>query len=213
MTMRRRQAAKRSRTPTGARRHAPRLLLAGLLGLASGFVIACGASNRGLIPLSSAGPLQNDFEAVRKAAEAGNGNCTATEAALLKLAEDFSALPATVDANLRNTLRQGIDNLRSRSLALCTQPLGGTTTASPKTPTTTTTTPPTTVPTTTTTTPTTPTTETPGESGGTGGGTPAPGGEAAPGTGGEQAGSELGESRSGGASGESGATGGQVGGK
>lgn len=154
-----------------------RLLLAGLLGVAAAALIACGTAGKGLIPTGAAGPLQSDFETVAQDAQSGEGSCTATEAALAKTSQDFAALPAAVDSGLRNTLRQGIANLRSRALALCAQPLAGTsTTTTPKTTPSTTTT--TTTPTTTTTTPTnttsTPTETTPTEPG-PGGGTPAPG--------------------------------------
>ena len=171
-------------------RASSRVLLAGLLGLAAALLVSCGSSGDKLIPVADAGPLQSDFEAVAQEAEAGNGNCSATEAAIAKTEQDFGALPATVDAGLRNTLRQGIDNLRAHALALCAQPLAQATatTTTPKTTTSTrtTTTTPTTTPATTptTTTPsTTPTTSSPG------GGTPAPGaGESLPGAGSGQGG-------------------------
>ena len=93
---------------------------------------------------------------------------------------DFTALPAASTPGLRDTLRQGIDNLRSRALALCTQPLGGDHDGSDrKTTTTATTRPaPTTTPTTTTTTTTTQRPRprrAPSTSRGAGGGTAAPG--------------------------------------
>src|SRR5438034_3475161 len=78
-------------------------------------------------------PLQSDFEAVAQAAQAGNGGCAGTEAALLKTEQDFAALPSTVDSGLRSRLRQGILNLRKQSLELCKQPLPQTTTAPLKT--------------------------------------------------------------------------------
>ena len=56
-------------------------------------------SGKDLIPLANAGPLKSDFEAVQQAAESGNGDCSATEAALTKTREDFGALPASVDAD------------------------------------------------------------------------------------------------------------------
>ncbi len=158
-------------------------LLAGVLGVAAALAIAaCGSSSGKLIPLADAGPLQSDFEAVAQAAETGNGNCSATEAAITTTEQNFNELPTTVDSGLRQTLRQGIDNLRSHALALCAQPLAqatvtsttakttpanttstntNTTTTTATTQTQTATTPPTT----------TPTTTTPGS----GGGTPAPG--------------------------------------
>jgi len=216
MTMRHSSSSKGPRNPTDVRAPILRLLLAGLLGVAAALLVSCGSSGKNLIPVGDAGPLQSDFESVRQAAENGNGSCAATEEALLKTDQDFGALPSTVDAGLRNTLRQGITNLRARALVLCAQPLAQTTTTSTA-PTTTTSTPtitatPTvTQPTSTTTTPapattTTPTTSSPG------GGTPAPGaGEASPGaSSGQGGGTGAGESGSGG-SGGSGSAGGGVG--
>jgi hypothetical protein len=153
--------------------------LAAMLGVAAALLVSCGSSTGKLIPTADAGPLQGDFEAVAHAAETGSGNCAATKAAIAKTEGDFSALPASVDSGLRETLRNGIDNLSSHALALCAQPLVQTTTTNTTPKTTTTTTPPTTTTTNTTTTPaTTPPTEaTPTEAAPTeaGGGTAAPG--------------------------------------
>jgi len=182
----------RARARTAARpgRRTPiaRLMLACLLGVAAALLVSCGGSSAKLIPTADAGPLQSDFETIAQDAEAGNGSCTTTEAAILKTEQDFSALPVSVDSGLRQTLRQGIENLRTRALVLCAQPLAQTaaTNTTAKTTTTNTTTPPTTTTattpptTTTTTTPpsTTPTSTTPG------GGTPAPGEGETPATGG-----------------------------
>lgn len=188
-----------------------RLALAAVLGLAAALLVSCGSSGKGLIPTANAGPLQADFEAVSAAARTGDGDCTATEAAIAKTEQDFNALPSSVDAGLRSTLSQGIRNLRERALELCTQPLATVTTGTATTSTTKTTPPattPTTTATTTTTTPTTATTPTaPSTTPSTtttptpGGGTAAPGGEA-PAAGGQ------GEERSGGvAPGSGGASG------
>jgi hypothetical protein len=179
-------------------RHGFRIPLAALLGLAAALLVSCGGSSDKLIPVASSGPLQSDFETVAQDAEAGNGNCATTEGAILKTEQDFDALPATLDNGLRETLRQGIQNLRARALALCVQPLVQTTatTTTAKTTTSTATTPPTTTTTTTTppstTTSTTPATTTPG------GGTPAPGtGETPAGSGGAPGGGTgVGESGS-----------------
>ncbi len=169
--------------------------------LAATPLASCGGSNAKLIPVADAGPLQSDFETVQQDAETGNGSCAATETALLKTEQDFTALPASVDAGLRATLRQGIDNLRTRALALCAQPLAQTrtTATTPKTATSTSTsttpatTPTNTTPTTPTTPATTPTNPSPG------GGTAAPG-ETPPAGGGEQGGGTgVGESGAGGA--------------
>jgi hypothetical protein len=151
-----------------------RVLLVASLGVLAALLISCSSSGKGLIPLSDAGPLQSDFEAVAQAAENGDGSCAQTESALLKTDQDFAALPTSVDTGLRSTLHQGIENLRSRSLALCAQPLPQSTITSttPKTTTSTTTSTPT--ETESTETQTTPAPETEGPSG-PGGGTQAPG--------------------------------------
>lgn len=186
----RRQRHFTSSTPSSRRL---RVLLAALLGVGVAVLIsACGSSGK-LIPLADSGPLQSDFEAVSHLAEEGNGSCSETEAAILKTEQDFAALPTSVDSALRNTLRKGISNLRTRALAMCAEP--ATTTAATTT-TKTTTTQTATTPATTTPTATTPATTTPGgtEPGtgetesGTGGGTPVPEtGEVTPGTGQKEA--------------------------
>jgi hypothetical protein len=164
-----------------------RVALAALLGLAAALLVGCSGSTAKLIPVAQAGPLQTDFETVAQAAEAGNGSCSATEAAITKTEQNFTALPSSVDTGLRNTLRNGIENLRAHALALCAQPLLSATTTTAKTaPTiviapseTQTTTTPTT---TTSTTPLTPTTTPTTPANTPEGGTPAPGaGESAPG--------------------------------
>jgi hypothetical protein len=154
--------------------------LAALLGVAAAVLVACGSSGNGLIPAAQAEPLHADIEAVERAAEEGNGNCTATEAALLKTDQDYAALPRAVNATLRGKLRLGIENLHKVAQEACAQPIAQTTSTTAPNTAPTTSTPTTTTPKTTTT-PTTPTTTTPpsGEreqtEHGAGGGTPAPG--------------------------------------
>jgi hypothetical protein len=177
-----------------------RAALAGALGIAAALLVSCGGSSGKLIPLADAGPLQSDFETIAQDAEAGNGSCSATEAAVLKTEQDFATLPASVDSGLRQTLRQGIENLRARALALCAQPLAQTTPTSTTTkPTTgTSTTPPTTTTnTTTSSTETVETTSTPSTTPASttpGGGTPAPGTGETPGGGGQGGGTGVGAS-------------------
>ncbi len=186
---------RRSPTPRGRRSRRAWLLrfaLAASLGVTAALLIACSGSSKGLIPTGDAGPLQNDFEAVAHAAENGDGHCGETEAALLRTDQDFAALPASIDTGLHNTLRQGIENLRTRALALCAQPLPGATETTSTEKSTTSTTDTTSTPTETQSTPTqtTPTTPEPTEPSGPGGGTPAPG-EGNPG-GAEENGAEAG---------------------
>lgn len=191
------RAARSPIAPQRAHARRAQLLLAALLGVAAALLVACSGSSKGLIPTGDAGPLQSDFEAVAHAAENGDGSCSSTESALLKTDQDFAALPAGVDSGLRDTLRQGIENLRSRSLALCAQPLpqATDTTSTPKTTTSDTTTATTPTVTQTTSTPTTATTPPPNTSG-PGGGTPAPGAET-PGLGEPESGAEAGGSAGG----------------
>ncbi len=160
--------------------------VAAALGFACALLVACGSSGSGLIPLADAGPLRTDFEEVEQAAQSGFGNCSATEAALAKTERDFDALPTSVDAGLRNTLRQGIANLHTRALVACAQTQTTSTSTvktatTPTTPTTATTTSTTT--TTTTTPPPTTTTPPPATTTTPGGGTAAPGDETPPGNG------------------------------
>ena len=105
-----------------------RLVGAGLLGVAAALLVACGATSNKLIPLANAGPLTSDVEAIEQAAKSGDGDCLATETAIAKAEHDYAGLPSTLDAGLRNTLHQGIANLRTRALALCAQPLESTST-------------------------------------------------------------------------------------
>ncbi len=166
------------------RRPLTHAIVAALLGATAALLVACGSSGKGLIPASAGEPLQSDIEAVDQAAREGNGNCSPTEAALLKTDQDFQRLPASLNSGLHNNLKLGIENLHKVAKEACLQPLANTTsTAAPKTttapPATTTpaTTPTTTTPSTTTTPPTTTPSEhleTP-EGAGSGGGTPAPG--------------------------------------
>jgi hypothetical protein len=157
------------------RRHL-RLIPACLLGVGAAVLVSCGSSGKGLIPLSYAGPLQGDFQAVLQAAQEGNGSCSATEAKIRKTEQDLNALPATIDSGLRGRLAEGVANLSARARVLCSEPLAQatttteTTTVTTTTPTSTATQPTSTEPSTTPTTGTAPTPTTsqpPGEEGGT----------------------------------------------
>ena len=81
--------------------------------------MACGSSGNGLIPAAQAGPLQSDIEAVEKAAEEGNGNCSATEAALLKTDRTSSRCPLAWTRRCGANCRLGIENLHKVALEAC----------------------------------------------------------------------------------------------
>jgi hypothetical protein len=171
-----------------------RLAVAGVLGAAAALLVACGASGKNLIPVTDAGTLQSDFNAIASAV--ASGDCTGANQALAKAQADVSNLPRTVDPRLRARLQQGLSDLQQTAPVECkknqtsTQTTTTTTTTAPTTTTTTTTAPPTTTtappttttaPPTTTTPPTTDTTTTPTDgSGGTPPGTPGAGSGGAP---------------------------------
>jgi hypothetical protein len=127
---------------SGSSRRRVRALLRPALACAMGvaaavLLIACGSSGKGLLSAANAGPLKNDIEAVDLAAQEGNGNCTATDAALQRTEQDYASRPSSVDSGLRNTLGVGLKNLRKVATELCVQPLANTTTTAttPPTPT------------------------------------------------------------------------------
>jgi hypothetical protein len=103
------------------------LLTAAALGAGAAVLVSCGSSGVGLIPAQNAGPLLSDFQAVEQAALKGDGDCTATEAALRTTERDFQVLPGSVNAGLHGKLQEGISNLRKRALEMCVQPLAQTT--------------------------------------------------------------------------------------
>jgi len=96
--------------------------LAAALGVAVALLVsACGGSSAKLIPVADASSLQNDFETVAQTAESAEGDCAPTERALQKTEQDFAALPASVDAGLRDRLREGITKLRQDAMGRCAQ--------------------------------------------------------------------------------------------
>jgi len=156
-----------------------------MLGVTAALLVACSTSGGGLIPAGNAGPLKSDFAEVEQAARSGDGNCTATEAAIAKTERDFTELPASVDAGLRRRVHEGISALHQDALKLCGQPLPQTTATGTSAHTTaTTTSTATTTPTHTATTETAPTTSSTTTTPGVGGGTQAPPSEAQSGQGG-----------------------------
>jgi hypothetical protein len=150
-------------------------VLAAILGVATSLLVACGGTNRHLIPTGRADRLQSDFDRVASAVD--GGDCAATARALASAQADFARLPVSLDRRLRSRLADGITNLEDRAPVQCsqqqtqtqTQPTTTSTTPTPTTtepvPTTTTTTPTTTTPPTDTGPTTTPTTGTNGTGG------------------------------------------------
>jgi hypothetical protein len=144
-------------------RYAPRAILAGGLGFAASFVVACGGG-AGLLSGDQSGALSNQADAVSSAVQAGN--CGAAVNASAVLNSDVQTLPATINSTLRSNLNQGASTIAQLAERECHQHTASTastpTTTSSTTSTSTTsaststsTTTPTTTTTTTTTTPTT----------------------------------------------------------
>ncbi|HTU77652.1 MAG TPA: hypothetical protein VMF09_02715 [Solirubrobacteraceae bacterium] len=109
-----------------------RAALAGMLGVGAAALVSCGSSSTKLIPLADAGPLRSDFETVTHTAESADGECKGTEDALAKTEADFNALPGSVDAGLRDRLREGIEKLREDALSICSQTTSSATSSTSK---------------------------------------------------------------------------------
>ena len=151
-------------------RYASRAVLAGALGFAAAFVVACGGGS-GLLSSNDASSLNNQLDSVSSAL--ASKNCGDVSSATSQLADDVVNLPSSINSTLRNNLTQGVSTIAQLARRQCanvpstptapTTPTAAATTTqthtetTPTTPTNTTTTP--TAPTNTTTTPaTTPTT-------------------------------------------------------
>ena len=147
-------------------RYAPRAILAGGLGFAAAFVVACGGGSSGLLSSDQSIALSGQADQIASAVQAGN--CVAAVNASADLNRKVQTLPVTLNSTLRNNLTQGASTIAQLARQDCrhhTDTTDTTHTTSPTTtttttPTTTTTTMTTTTPTTTTTTTTTPTTAT-----------------------------------------------------
>jgi hypothetical protein len=179
-------------------RYASRAVLAGALGFAAAFVVACGGGS-GLLSGNQASSLNNQLDSVSSAL--ASKNCGDVSSATSQLADDVVNLPSSINSTLRNNLTQGVSTIAQLARRQCANvPSTPTTPTTPTAPTTTTQTHTTTTPTTpthTTTTPTTPTntTTTPAT-------TSTPSGTTSTGTGG--AGVSQGSGNSGGGSGPGG---------
>jgi hypothetical protein len=139
-----------------------RLPLAFLLGVATAVLVACGGSNKKLLPAVSADRLKNDLADISQAIN--QQDCSAAGQAFNQFQADLQRVPPSVDRRLRQRLNEGATRLSARVPVDCKGSPPTTTTTVPTTttttPTTTETAPPptTTTPTTSTTTPTTTTT-------------------------------------------------------
>jgi hypothetical protein len=135
---------------------APRALLAGGLGVAASFVVACGGGS-GLLNADQANSLNSQLDQVSSAVDAGQ--CNAAADAVTTFSNAVINLPPSVSATLTNNLKQGASTVAQLAAKDCqsqtTTTTSSSTTSSSTTSSTPTTTTTTSSPTTTTNTPTT----------------------------------------------------------
>ncbi len=113
--------------------HAPRALLAGGLGLAASFLVACGGGGKGLLSSDQASSLQGQLSQLTAALDAGHCGDAANAADALKSTVDN--LPSSINPALAANLQQGASTVASLAQSHCSQSTttSSTTTSSPTT--------------------------------------------------------------------------------
>ena len=99
-------------------RYAPRAILAGGLGFAVSFVVACGGGS-GLLSGNQSIGLSGQADQIASAAR--SGNCGAAINASAALIRDVQTLPVTVNPLLRSNLSQGAGTIARLALRECRQ--------------------------------------------------------------------------------------------
>jgi hypothetical protein len=93
------------------------VLVALLLGALSSFALACGEEREGLISSGRAADLQEHLDAIDRQVSAGQ--CDAVDGRLAALRRDINDLPGTVDRELRQRLREGLETLERQAPEEC----------------------------------------------------------------------------------------------
>jgi hypothetical protein len=106
-------------------RYAPRAILAGGLGFAVSFVVACGGSS-GLLSSDQSDALSGQADQISSAVQ--SGNCGAAVNASAVLGSDVQTLPVTVNSTLRRNLSQGASTIAELARKDCRHPTTATTT-------------------------------------------------------------------------------------
>jgi hypothetical protein len=111
-------------------RYAPRAILAGGLGFAVSFVVACGGGSSGLLSADQSNALSNQAEQISSAVQ--SRNCGAAVNASAVLNSDVQTLPVTINPTLRRNLSQGASTIAQLARKDCrhTTPTQSTATAS-----------------------------------------------------------------------------------
>lgn len=99
-------------------RYAPRAILAGGLGFAAAFVVACGGG-RGLLSGDQSIALSGQADQISSAVQ--SGNCAAANNASAALLSDVQTLPVTVNPTLRSNLTQGATTIAQLAARNCHQ--------------------------------------------------------------------------------------------
>ncbi len=92
-------------------------LVALLCGVGSALLVACGGSTRGGIPSADASDLKSQLEDVRQAVD--DARCDEVGGQLGQVDEGIDGLPRSVDAGLRERLREASDRLRAEAIKEC----------------------------------------------------------------------------------------------
>lgn len=91
------------------------------LGLTCAFAVACGEERTGLISAERAADIKAQLDNIDE--DVRSERCTgALTDHLASLSRQVSDLPGTVDADLRRTLRDGVDRLQDQAPAECAPP-------------------------------------------------------------------------------------------
>lgn len=106
------------------------LLTAAALGLCSALLVACGDDRGGLIPPDDAAAMNDALDRAEQELEAEE--CRKAQQAVADASERAQALPATVDADLRSSLNDGMVHVADRVRVECQRQQ---TTTTPTTPT------------------------------------------------------------------------------
>jgi hypothetical protein len=99
-------------------RYAPRAVLAGVLGFATSFVVACGGG-AGLLSTDQASTLSDQLNQISSNVQAHD--CTGTKNGLGSLSNDVQGLPLSVNPTLRSNLAQGVATVQQLANVDCHQ--------------------------------------------------------------------------------------------
>ncbi len=92
-------------------------LLALALGVGAALLVACGGGTKAGFPPAIAGDLKSQIEDVQQAVD--DGRCEDVSSQLRQVDDGIDDLPETVDARLRQSLRDGSDALRRTAVSEC----------------------------------------------------------------------------------------------